>query len=45
VVLRIELPHRRVPRPLLVRVRDEARQTRDQKDRVAELVRETEIGR
>ena len=38
------LPHRRLPHALLVRVRDEARQPGDQKDRVAELVAEAEVG-
>ena len=44
VVLRIDLPHRRLARALFVRVRDQAGQPRDQEDRVAELVGEPEIG-
>src|SRR6185295_6736665 len=40
----IDLAHRRLPRPLLVRVRDQAWQPRDQEDRIAQLVREPEVG-
>src|SRR5690349_12738831 len=44
VVLRIDLPHRRLARPLLVRVRNQAGQARNEKDGVPELVRKTQIG-
>src|ERR1700730_12011507 len=44
VVLRIDLPHRRLARALFVRVRDEPRQPGDEEDRVAQLVGEAEIG-
>src|SRR5262249_60124127 len=44
VILGIDLAHRRLPGPLLVRVRDEARQAGDEEDRIAELVREPEVG-
>src|SRR6185295_4199545 len=43
VVLRINLPHGRLTRPLFVRVRDETREPGDQEDRVPQLVLEAEI--
>src|SRR5207247_2715089 len=45
VILRIDLPHRLLARALFVGVRDQAGQTRDEEDGVAELVGEAEVGR
>ena len=44
VVLGIDLAHRLLARALFVRVRDQARQPRDQEDRVAKVVGEAEVG-
>jgi hypothetical protein len=44
MILRVDLPHRRLPRPFFVGMRDETRQARDEKYGVAKLVREAEIG-
>src|SRR5581483_11405066 len=44
VILRIDLPHRNLPRPLFVRMGDQAGKPRDQENGVAELVREPEVG-
>src|SRR5262245_34501194 len=43
VVLGVDLAHRRLARSLLVGMRDEPREPRDEKDRVAELVRKSKI--
>src|SRR4029077_4045053 len=44
VVLGIDLPHRRLLRALFMRVRNQPGQTRYQKNRIAQLVREPQVG-
>src|SRR6185503_7987689 len=44
MILRIDLPHRLVAGALFVRVRDQSGQTRYEENRVAELIREAEVG-
>src|SRR5262245_52873870 len=44
VILGVDLSHGRLLRPLFVGMRDQARQPRDEKDRVAQLVGKPQVG-